>query len=217
MGINAYNSNQEERYSDVIKLLKNLPEEQAPPDFEFRLMTKIENGNYELNSPKDKSGFPVWVFAPATAVVLSAIVFFVIFDSVQFNNNGPLFPEPKLRAEVNEKAPKAKEYISKSSVPAVGNSEAVKVIVEPNDVVVTRKVTPPQFTPGKAVNLDNIFANGKIKGGTKLSGPNRLVGNSSDPYFEFDGFYPVRENGDSLKKVKSKIDSMKKVRQQRLN
>lgn len=217
MGINVYNSNQEERYSDVIKLLKNLPEEQAPPDFEFRLMTKIENGNYELSTFKDKNGFPVWVFAPATAVVLSAIVFFVIFDSLQFTNNSPLFPEPKLREEVTENTPEAKEYISKSSESALGSSEAVKVIVEPNDVVVTKKIAHPEFAPGKAVNLDNVFANGKIKGGTKLSGPNRLVGSSNDPYFEFNGFYTVKENGDSLKKVKSKIDSMKKVSKERVN
>ncbi len=219
MGINVYNSNSEEKYSKIIAMLKNLPEEKAPEDFEFRLMTKIENGNFELSGGNAKQSFPVWVFAPALAIVFSAVVFFIVFDSMQFTNSGSLFPEPKLREEVTAKnLGEPKEFLSKSSS-AIEKSNTIKVIVEPNDVVVTQRLTPPKFSTVKTVNVDQYIAKGGVKGKSTITGPKVLVGGSKDPYFEFDGFYIVKENRDSLQKMKSKIDSMKRAnkRNGRLN
>ncbi len=216
MGIKVYNSN-EEKYSELIKDLQNLPKENAPDDFEFRLMTRIENGNFQLTSEKNKEGFPVWIFAPATAIVLSAVVFIVIFNSVQFTDSGPVFPEPKLREEVTAGAGQtSKEYVAGKKVPG-NESQPVKVIVEPNDVVVEKTIAPPQFATGKDVNVDRVLTQPGAKMQSTINAPNVLVGGSNDPYFEFDGFYTVKENEDSLKKMKSKIDSLKKIGKERLN
>jgi hypothetical protein len=213
MGINSYNSNDEEKYSRIIGLLKSLPQVKAEDDFEFRLMTKIQNGNFETSSSKYKGRFPIWLFAPATAVVLSAIVFFIVSDFVQYDRNVPLFPEPVLREEAaaNKTNITAKQYISKSAAGESANETShVKVIVEPNDVVVTQHMQSPKFKPDKAVNLDEYISDKKSGRTESLKGPDVLVGRSTDPYFDFNGFYIGTGNSDSLRKIKARMDSVRK-------
>jgi len=43
-----YNSTNKE-FNHVIKLLKELPKEQAPDNFEYNLLTKIKNKNFATN------------------------------------------------------------------------------------------------------------------------------------------------------------------------
>lgn len=212
MGMKNYNSKEEEKYSEIISLLKSLPEEKAPDNFEFNLMTKIKNGTFNPSQYESSSKFPYWVFAPAGAIVMSAVVFFFVADFLQFDNNSPIFPEPKLRSEVlNEKnVPQTKEFLSKSS--ALTNREGetpVKVIVEPNDVVVTREYKSFNFNSDKSIELDKILAPGQPKPTSNIKGPDVLVGHSENTYFEFDGFYIGMERAKSSSRVKSKADSLK--------
>ena len=78
MNKKLYNSNDEE-HQHVIKLLRELPKEKAPDNFEYNLFTKIENKNFGLNTKEPKFTLPLKFLIPATGVMLSAVfLFFVV-------------------------------------------------------------------------------------------------------------------------------------------
>ena len=100
MNKNLYNNNDEE-YQHVIKLLKELPKEKAPDNFEYNLKVKIDNKSFDLNT-KESWSFPRWnIFVPAAgAVVASVIVFFTVFSNSDSIEN-PFQVQPKLRSMLN--------------------------------------------------------------------------------------------------------------------
>ncbi|NMB83090.1 MAG: hypothetical protein GYA14_14855, partial [Ignavibacteria bacterium] len=68
MGINIYND-EEKQFSKLIKDLKELPKVEAPDNFEFQLMTRIQNKNFGENPlPREKFNL-VKFFAPSAVVV----------------------------------------------------------------------------------------------------------------------------------------------------
>lgn len=210
MGMNNYNSNDEEKFSNLIALLKELPEEKAPDDFEFRLMTKIQNGNFNTSADGKSSVFPYWIFAPASAIIISAAIFIFVVDVFKLDENQPIFPEPTLRTEAvsESNAMQPKEFLSKQTI-SEKKEVPVKVIVEPNDVVVTREFDAKNLNAVNSVNLDKAIITGQPKPNTKKN-PGILVGRSESPYFEFNGFYSGMErinsaDEDSAKSRKNDI------------
>ena len=51
---NLYNSSDEE-FQHVIKLLKELPKETAPSNFEYNLSVRIKNKNFDLKTSEKSS------------------------------------------------------------------------------------------------------------------------------------------------------------------
>ena len=60
-------------FKELKKLLKDLPKVNAPDNFEFNLMTKIQNKSFEVKSEK-KKGWLTWSLTPAIAFAMSVIL-----------------------------------------------------------------------------------------------------------------------------------------------
>ena len=94
----------EERYINVINLLKQLPKVTAPPDFESDLMMRINSGNFKEKYKVhwwDKLFLPSRLI-PAAAFVLSivAVFYFLNFKTVEREN--PFLAKPKIRETVSQ-------------------------------------------------------------------------------------------------------------------
>lgn len=216
-----YNSLKDDsRFQDITKILKELPNLKADDNFEFNLLTKIQNGNYDAKKYKENSFGWAWIYAPATALVLSVVlIFFIINPEEEFDN--PLMLNPPLRAALVSNSPdtmianSAMENRSAFSETAFRESAAAKqatsktdpylVVFQPNDVVVKEKMAYP-FSKQKGVDLDNYVGQNGLQG----QGGSQLAG-YGDNYFEFDGFF-VRSNPDKgqISREKARLDSLRR-------
>lgn len=219
-----YNSfNDDSRFQEVTKILNELPKVKADDNFEFNLLTKIKNGSYDAKKYKENSLGWAWIYAPATALVFSAVlIFFVVNPGIEEFDN-PLMSNPPLRAEVVVNTPDtmlanselaAKTFSNQntekkeaqSAKPFSSQTDPYLVVFQPNDVIVKEKMEYP-FSKQKGIDLDNY----RGKNGLQGQGASRLAG-YGDNYFEFDGFF-VRERVDKnlILKEKARLDSLKRA------
>lgn len=161
-----------------------------------------------------------WIYAPVTALVLSAVlIFFVISPDEEFDN--PLMSNPPLRAALVTNSPDTmianstmenRTAFSATALRETGASKPTSskvdpyfVVFQPNDVVIKEKMAYP-FSKQKGVDLDNyVGRNGLLgQGGSQLAG-------YGDNYFEFDGFF-VRTNPDKVQisREKARLDSLRR-------
>ncbi|OGU33328.1 MAG: hypothetical protein A2068_06180 [Ignavibacteria bacterium GWB2_35_6b] len=222
MEANNYNSLKDDaRFQDITKILKELPKVKADDNFEFNLLTKIQNGNYSAKKYKENSLGWTWIYAPVTALVLSAVlIFFIVNPEEEFDN--PLMSNPPLRAALVSNSPdtmianSAEQNSSAFSETALRETAAAKsasskvdpylVVFQPNDVVVKEKMAY-QFSKQKGVDLDNYVGQNGLQG----QGGSQLAG-YGDNYFEFDGFF-VKSNPDKgqISREKARLDSLRRL------
>ncbi len=219
--------NDKEEFEDLRKILSGMPEIGTPDNFEFNLMVRIRNKNFETGSDK-RIGFALPPFLiPAAALTLS--VFLVVLLVNPFSGSAEenlLMTEPQLRdgyaAESSSGSYQAdKSFRSSmmsersparqaSQVYVRGNSYDSRIVVHPNDVVTTEKRELP-FNDSKAVALDSF-----VKGAPKKSrdrGQGMLTGYSSGrdntEYFEFSGFF-FSSDEQAIQDLRARMDSIKK-------
>lgn len=77
MGLNNYNDS-EDKFSETLKALKELPKVNAPDDFEFNLMIKITNGEFDSGAEEKRQSRWLWILAPAAFVMTSVILFITL-------------------------------------------------------------------------------------------------------------------------------------------
>lgn len=217
MGKNFYNL-EETEFKETIDKLKSLPKVDAPDNFEYNLMVKINNKNFELKTEKKKISF-LWKILPAPAVVAAAVLAFFLIPEQTIENSSLLQFSP---LQVIDSAKQA-ELTSQSAVVDFGsdknkssfeetntnteqkNTVNNKIKVQPNDVVVKEKTAIP-FDPSKQVDIDK-FINGKAVNSSPAS-PANLVSGGEKPS-NFEGFIVKnKDERDSLLKNKSKEDSL---------
>jgi len=87
----SYNNNEQ---SDLLKDLKNLPRIKAPDNFEYNLMTRINNKNIGQVINEELRFNWVKFFAPS-ALIASAVLVFFIFFSQQNNKINSIVHLPK--------------------------------------------------------------------------------------------------------------------------
>ena len=210
MDKNSYNTTDEE-YSELRALLKELPEIETPENFEYVLLTKIKNGNFELKTEKKSPStrWLVWAIGPATAVALSVVLFFFVFDVSSLDQENPFLINPQVRENAEATAHKPivekKSAAKETGVQSEAASENYYVVVQPNDVVVKEK-TPYPFNPNRNVVVDNYVGGAN---GANSSGPLRTVG-AGTSNFDFNGFsIPVRRGTKEFDQIKNRIDSLK--------
>jgi hypothetical protein len=212
MDKNSYNATDEE-YSELRSLLKGLPEIEAPENFEYVLLTKIKNGNFELKTetkPTQNRWF-IWAIGPATAVALSVVLFFFVFDVSSLDQENPFLINPQVRenAEVTAHAPvvEKKSAAKEADVQSESAAENYYVVVKPNDVVVKEKAPYP-FNPNRNVVVDN-YVGGVNEANS--GGALRTVGAGASR-FDFNGFsIPVRRGTKEFEQIKNRIDSLKNL------
>ncbi len=176
----------------LIELLRSLPREKAPENFEFNLMTRIKNKNFgELQ--KESSGNLMWILIPSASIVTAAVVVLMImFSSVQ--ENIPLNVKPP--AIVSKKTETFVVINSKSKLKK-GKLEAIKIVKAKTDAVSKQKIIIP-INKEEELSVDKFLnkpLNGTSSSATLVSSEERLP-------FEFHEFLPYSSVS---KKTKSNI------------
>lgn len=221
MGINIYKTNEEEKFAKLINDLKNLPKEKADDNFEYNLLIRIQNKNFELSQPEKKFYFGKQI-VPAAALVFSTILLFFILSDSEVNLENPFQTTPPVRANYSIAKTDTivlsnPEVISETltndanqaSIVVQSNSNnVVRVVVEPSDAVTVEKVNLP-FDDSNSLDLDS-FVSGNRNQPESLQ-RSRLVGGGSQPS-QFDGFlFKERPSPEALKLHKIMLDSLKKA------
>ncbi len=85
-------------FKELKKLLKDLPKVNAPDNFEFNLMTKIQNKSFEVKSEKKKSWL-TWSLTPAIAFSMSVFLIFFVFTAEEESEDNPWNTLPRLMEE----------------------------------------------------------------------------------------------------------------------
>lgn len=220
MGNNFYN-NEESEFKETIDSLKSLPKIKADDNFEYNLMVKINNENFELKTEKAKKSV-LWKVLPAPAVVAAAILAFFLMPEETVDTGNSLLQfspiqvidsakQAQLSAQSSALAIKDKavdETVQNKEVKseALSNEEKVfRMNVQENDVAVKEKMNIP-FDPRKEVDIDN-YIDGK-EANTTAGSPANLV-SGGDKVTRFEGFIIKNQNEkDSLSKMDSKKDSL---------
>ncbi|NLT51801.1 MAG: hypothetical protein GXX85_12890 [Ignavibacteria bacterium] len=203
---NTY-SEEETRYSEIIDTLKSLPEIKAPDNFEYNLMIKIQNGQFESNLKKNKSTNKLWIFIPSTAVALSTILLFTIF--IDFSSKET--KEISL-ADLQYITPRIQTYeSSKEFSPEKSKSvrESEKLVknkeVLPNDVIETETEKYP-FNQNYSVDVDNYIEERRH---SQQSGSNHsMLASGGVHYPEFNGFYLRQQEMELIRLYKARLDSI---------
>ena len=216
MGINIYND-EGKKNSKLIEDLKKLPKVNAPDNFEFQLMTRIQNKNFE-NAKELKEPFNFIKFFAPSAVVVSVIILFFIFlpgNDTQYEN--PLMSDPSQIASQIDNKNNLAEDVNSRKVSEDNNltepkgslsSKAYNVTVNPNDAVVRPNEKYPIFR-NRSIALDDYISGENQKRNSLQRGN---VVKSGDTAPEFDGFF-YREEPDqkTIEKYRSLMDSVKRA------
>ncbi len=222
MNKNRYNFNENE-YEQIIKLLKELPKEKAADNFEYNLMVKIKNGNFE-NVKTKKENFAVWkILIPAGGLLAVLIVLFTFFNFHQESADNPFRLPPQLRTEIsgNVNVPLSStkeifgEYkITDKDVVLIESKKNIKKRHEPQI-----KKRPKHLhlqgiaaLPFKLKNSTNLDEAVKIKEtGNNINHRAALTG-MNNAGSGFDGFFIGREiDKKEIETMKARIDSIKKL------
>ncbi|MBI1936776.1 MAG: hypothetical protein HYS25_01490 [Ignavibacteriales bacterium] len=228
MGINSYNDD-EIKFARMINDLKELPKVDAPDNFEYNLLTKIQNKNFGVEkTARVKFNF-IKFFAPSAAVVAVIILFFLFLPTANRQNDNPLMSDPavisrnqgvsvpqeSLQSNMRE-SEAAKQFSSAENkkfaqAPSSDNKTARSESINQN------KKYPISRSPSVALD-DYISGDSQKRADLKRAN----VVSSGNEESEFDGFF-IREQADkqtvekyrqmmdSLKKAKAKQDSLKKA------
>ncbi len=165
MGINIYNDN-EEKFSETLKALKELPKINAPDNFEFNLMLKIENGEIKQEVVEKRESKLLWILAPA-ALVVSTVILFVTFSKPQLDeqlaplqNQGSIYAGKVKEGVAREEAGQVAKNETKTSKPAPNRTQAPvqsqPFYIDPSLPLVKDYSVSPLNKEG-AFNLDNLI------------------------------------------------------------
>lgn len=212
MGIYIYND-EAKQLSKLIKDLQELPKVEAPDNFEFQLMTRIQNKNFEDN-PLLREKFNLVKFFAPSAVVVTVIILFFIFLPKEEQFDNPLMSDPQQIVSqstsesdvINSKVENNSESLA--SIPnTITPSQALNADVNPNDAVVKPNSKYPIFNT-RSVAVDE-YINGENKRRNTFQGN---VVRSGEDVPEFDGFF-IREEADkkTIERYRTMIDSVKKA------
>lgn len=191
MGENFYNT---EDHNNISDLLKQLPKLDAPDNFEFNLMVKIENGNFSGSEEVSASKGISWVYAPAAVFVACAfILYFTVFTGGYPDENLLMMElaQPISNGFAAADTMELQEYFipNENNAGLVAgstvNQNSYRLVVNPNDVVEKEKMDYFTADYKKEVDLDNL-----LRGNTRAVNQNkrlRVVG-EGNKYYYFNGF-----------------------------
>lgn len=213
MDTNPYDIN-EEKYSHVISLLKNLPKKEAPSNFEYNLKVRIENKNFKSKFDEEKAYRIPWrIVIPSfgTVAVIALIFFSSLFNQDPIEN--PFQMKPQLRSN----------YSSNSFDGYVKNAFGVSKKINENDVIIKleqpkmakndelstkSEINIPQYllNEGRSTDLDKVI---NPHGVSRLSHRAALTRSSNS---RFSGFYMYHEiDRAEFERLKARNDSIRNV------
>ncbi|PID60419.1 MAG: hypothetical protein CR986_03950 [Ignavibacteriae bacterium] len=215
-----YNSKDEE-YEHVLKLLKELPREKAPDNFEYNLKVRIENKNFG-NAEKRFLFFPK-ILLPATGAVFAALILFFTFFNEQEEQENPFQILPQTRSSITQPITKnvRTKFFSLKRERITPNDVIIKPeeteLKNENNIVNAKKVIAKNtkeksdfpFEDYEDTNLDEILKEKRNQ--TNINSRATLTGATNSPSTFFDGFH-IREEVDAkyVEALKARLDSLKK-------
>jgi hypothetical protein len=223
-----YNNNEESR-SKLLEDLKNLPKIKAPENFEFNLMTRIQNKSFETTSEKNTRFSLAKFLAPSAVVVMVVLLFFIFYprseqiNDLRISQEKTITPTPVTQQEVKQVVPKDLAAITPAT-----RVVSKQISQENQPAQVQQQAVPQQFKANRAnliSNNQNAIALDDYISGDNSNERDLLRGsvvNSGNQIPQFDGFLVkqktdpqtlkrYREVVDSLKKAQMKLDSLKKA------
>lgn len=224
----------EKEFEKLQTLLKELPKIDAPDNFEYNLMTRIHNENFDIKSEKKKNIF-FSVYTPAFALVASVVLVFFIFNDSDIDTGSPWNAHPKLRPKIqssqtlnsDKKQVEEQDVISQQSTNKRKTSSKDNLAVqmqkptsEKKNVVANQKAQPVYpFDKSKSVDLDQLLNDDSSVPNNNFAQP-QLAGKSDASESQFKGFFirqreaearkeSLRVQEDSLKQLKDSINQNK--------
>jgi len=228
---NIYNFN-EEKFTNVIETLKELPKVNAPDDFEFNLMLKIQNGQFETEKEEKRQSKLLWILTPA-ALVVTTVILFIVFTGTPINNQlnpirerGDIYSslggnsEPNVKKEsYAQKTVRERSFVADKSAKIQNEDNSL----DENGFLYQQYLADPLSAVYKSNNsykLDNLI-NGKgsdlqgIRGATNVKKEEQSNGYFMGDIFPEKSYIkksPVNDKKaviDSLKNLDSRNDTLK--------
>jgi hypothetical protein len=214
-------NDEENKFSELLKDLKDLPKIKAPDNFEYNLLTRIQNKNFG-KTVKERPQFSWAKFlAPSAVVVTTIILFFIFFPSPQENNN-QLLQQTKLQdnqSAVNNSSSAKNELKNQQSIPSNTKLQSNSSSLLGSNSQTTRPRALSPLYDSRSIKLDD-YISGANKNQNNTNRGN-IVNNGEEPS-QYDGFIVsekpdkktlerYRAVVDSIKKAQLKADSLKKV------
>lgn len=217
-------SNEEKEFEKLQTLLKELPKVNAPENFEFNLMTKIQNKNFKIKSEKKKNIFYM-VYAPTFALAASIILVFMIFTDKGVDSEDLWNIQPKLRPEIpsskvsnsdnqineNEAALEPPINKRKSSDRSNTSVQIQEPSFEKSNIAVNNKSQPDYpFDKSESVDIDKLLEADESASPTNGIFKSQLAGENDAAESQFKGFF-IRQKEVEAKKESLRIheDSLK--------
>jgi len=210
--MNKIYNNSETEQSKLVKDLKELPKIKAPDNFEFNLMTKIENRNFGKQK-EERLQFNLLKFLAPSAVVIAAIILFFVFLPTTNQNNNPI-QTPDSKMIVDNSSSLTKEIADKKVSPSTQSNSNVAAIQQNSKQVGQSPINNP-----RAIRVDDYIANENANQKDMERG--NVVKSGNEPA-QYDGFFitekpdkktleKILTQFDSVKKAQLKADSLKKI------
>jgi hypothetical protein len=232
MGKELYNN--KSNIENVSKILGDLPKVGAPDNFEYNLMTRIQNKNFDTagESAVQRSKFS-WIFAPASVVATTIVIMFFVFDFQKIEPENLLMSEPQKRNELTaglaskdveskkiaeSTASLEKSDLASNSQPSVAkekNEEADRLdnVVGGSYAAKSEKRVVLPFNDNDAIDLDSYISGGRNSASMNSRGLT-VGGGGADPGFE--GFM-IQIHDAQLNELKAKMDSLFNAMKDSLN
>lgn len=218
-----YNNNEEQKFSNLLADLKKLPKIEAPENFEFNLMTRIQNGNFE-QAKEERQRFNLLKFlAPSAAVLATVLLFFIFYPQQQEIQTEIAKKQSVTDTQSIASNTSAKKIESLFSKPEKNTATEVDNLNQQSTQSTTKSSIPAKqtviFNPRKTVSVDDYISGTNTSQNTGLR--NSVVNSGERPIS--DGFFVERQADkktiekyrnqlDSLRKAQLKADSLKKAR-----
>lgn len=231
------NIEENNEFEKLQTLLKELPKVGAPDNFEYKLMTRIHNKNFEIKSKKKKNIF-FWFYTPTFALVASVILIFFVFTDSDVDSENPWNSQPKLLPEIqssettvsssaNNIQADVKENFSKSlakekkATPNVSASnQSEKPSIQKNSIAANTKAKPVYpFDKSKSVDLDKLLTTEEAVTAPSngLAQPH-LAGQGNTFESPFSGFFIRQREAEARKEsLRIREDSLKQLKESETN
>lgn len=206
--MNTIYNEKESKHSEMIKDLHNLPKIETPENFEFNLMTRINNKNFG-SLGKEKPVFNWVKFLAPSAFAVTAIILLFVFLPASKQIDNPvqhLTQKSDSQAIVNNSLAAGEGILNSPESKQNSNLAASQKASNNNS---SQNISPrAPINASRSVSLDDYISGG--------NNPRNLqrgnVVNSGSQSTPLDQFF-VAENPDpvTLKKMRAQVDSLRKA------
>lgn len=211
---------EESKHSKLINNLKDLPQIKTPDNFEYNLMVRIQNRDFEKEGAEAPQRGISRYLIPAFSLALTAVVLFFVF-SPESSEINPLMIDPpaiasngaaaletgsKLRSNENDVVLKREETNKSRS----GKTVSPNVAANSKDAVVQQNPPYPLISRNN-VSIDD-YLTGSKSNRSGINSRSALV-NSGNSQSDFEGFLiPQNPDPKLIQRYRAMLDSVKKAR-----